>query len=117
MQVAGGCNLGTPEFLHYLRGLATIENALLIFDEIMTSRLDYSGLQVPLGIKPDIATISKWAGGGMSFGAYGATRNHRVFHPSTGKLGHSGTFNNIVTMAAGFVLGYGSLFAIQFDGS
>lgn len=103
MQVAGGCIQGTHEFLQHLRDLATAENALLIFDEIMTSRLDYGGLQVPLGIKPDITTIGKWAGGGMSFGAFGARREiMEWFDPRTHKLSHAGTFNNnIVTMAAG----------------
>lgn len=103
MQVAGGCILGTREFLQHLRDLATAENALLIFDEIMTSRLDYGGLQVPLGIKPDITTIGKWAGGGMSFGAFGARREIMDwFDPRTQKLAHAGTFNNnIITMAAG----------------
>lgn len=103
MQVSGGCIPGTVDFLRHLRELATTEKALLIFDEIMTSRLDYGGLQVTLGIKPDITTIGKWAGGGMSFGAFGARREiMEWFDPRSGKLAHAGTFNNnIITMAAG----------------
>lgn len=103
MQVAGGCNLGTQECLRYLRDLATIENAVLIFDETMTSRLGYGGIQVPLNIKPDIMTIGKWAGGAMSLGAYAARREiMEWFHSSNGKLAHSVTsFSNIVTKAAG----------------
>jgi glutamate-1-semialdehyde 2,1-aminomutase len=103
MQVSGGCIPGTVDFLRHLREVATAEKALLIFDEIMTSRLDYGGLQVPLGIKPDITTIGKWAGGGMSFGAFGARREiMEWFDPRREKLAHAGTFNNnIITMAAG----------------
>ncbi|EXJ66731.1 uncharacterized protein A1O5_09926 [Cladophialophora psammophila CBS 110553] len=103
MQVSGGCIPGTVDFLRHLRELATTEKALLIFDEIMTSRLDYGGLQVTLGIKPDITTIGKWAGGGMSFGAFGARGEiMEWFDPRSEKLAHAGTFNNnIITMAAG----------------
>jgi glutamate-1-semialdehyde 2,1-aminomutase len=103
MQVAGGCVPGRPDFLQYLRELATKQNALLIFDEVMTSRLDYGGIQTKLGIRPDITTIGKWAGGGMSFGAFGGRREiMEMFDPRTNRLTHSGTFNNnVVTMAAG----------------
>jgi glutamate-1-semialdehyde 2,1-aminomutase len=103
VQVSGGCIPGNPDFLQYLREVATQEGALLIFDEIMTSRLAYGGLQATLGIKPDITTIGKWTGGGMSFGAFGARREiMEWFDPRTGKLAHAGTFNNnILTMAAG----------------
>ncbi|KIW64353.1 hypothetical protein PV04_09295 [Phialophora macrospora] len=103
MQVSGGCIPGTDEFLRHLREVATREKALLIFDEIMTSRLDFGGLQVTLGIKPDMTTIGKWAGGGMSFGAFGARREiMEWFDPRRAKLAHAGTFNNdIITMAAG----------------
>jgi glutamate-1-semialdehyde 2,1-aminomutase len=103
MQVSGGCIPGTPDFLRGLRALATKHNALLIFDEIMTSRLDYGGLQVTYDITPDVTTIGKWAGGGMSFGAFGARREIMDwFDPAKGKLAHAGTFNNnVMTMAAG----------------
>jgi glutamate-1-semialdehyde 2,1-aminomutase len=103
MQVSGGCIQGTDQFLQHLRRLATTHNAVLIFDEVMTSRLHHGGLQVKLDIKPDITTIGKWAGGGMSFGAFGGRRKiTQMFDPRENKLHHSGTFNNNnVTMAAG----------------
>ncbi|KAF2435225.1 putative glutamate-1-semialdehyde 2,1-aminomutase [Tothia fuscella] len=103
MQVSGGCIIGDPNFLQFLRDLATKEKALLIFDEVMTSRLDYGGLQVKYGIKPDITTLGKWAGGGMSFGAFGGRQDvMEMFDPRTNRLTHSGTFNNnVMTMAAG----------------
>jgi glutamate-1-semialdehyde 2,1-aminomutase len=103
VQVSGGCIPGTRDFLLHLRELATAHEAVLIFDEIMTARLSYGGLQTKLGIKPDMTTVGKWLGGGMSFGAFGGSRKiMELFDPRTGKLVHSGTFNNnVVTMAAG----------------
>lgn len=117
MQVSGGCIPGTTQFLQHLRHLADQHHALLIFDEIMTSRLAYGELQVELGIKPDITTIGKWAGGGMSFGAFGARREvMELFDPRTGRLSHAGTFNNnVVTMAAG-VAGEGVMTRERLEG-
>ena len=44
---------------------------LLIFDEVMTSRLSPGGLQRSLGITPDLTTLGKYLGGGLTFGAFG----------------------------------------------
>jgi glutamate-1-semialdehyde 2,1-aminomutase len=103
MQGAGGCIPGNTDFLHHLRKVATDQKALLILDEVMTSRLGYKGLQSKIGLVPDITTLGKWPGGGMSFGAFGGRRDvMEMFNPRNGKLVHSGTFNNnVVTMAAG----------------
>ncbi|RVX70174.1 hypothetical protein B0A52_05507 [Exophiala mesophila] len=103
MRGAGGCVPGTSTFLDHLRSLATSHGAVLIFDEVMTSRLNYGGLQAAFGIKPDITTVGKYLGGGMSFGAFGGRREIlEMFDPRTGKATHAGTFNNnIFTMAAG----------------
>lgn len=103
MMGAGGCIPGDAAFLHTLR-LATQEvGALLIFDEVMTSRLAGHGLQGVLDIRPDLTTLGKYIGGGMTFGAFGGRADlMSIFDPRNGKVGHSGTFNNnVVTMAAG----------------
>ncbi|MFX8933918.1 aminotransferase class III-fold pyridoxal phosphate-dependent enzyme, partial [Acinetobacter baumannii] len=50
---AGGCLPGTPAFLGALREAATATGAVLIFDEIQTSRLSVGGRQAVLGITPD----------------------------------------------------------------
>ena len=71
---SGGCIPGDPEFLATLRAGATAAGALLIFDEVMTSRLSPGGRQQDLGIRPDLTTIGKYVGGGMSFGAFGGRR-------------------------------------------
>ncbi|ETN41789.1 uncharacterized protein HMPREF1541_03726 [Cyphellophora europaea CBS 101466] len=110
---SGGCFRGTPEFLTALRRLADDTGALLIFDEVMTSRLGPHGLGAaagPAGVTPDLMTLGKWVGGGMSFGAFGGRRDIMSwFDPAAGKLEHPGTFNNnVFTMAAG-VAGLGVL--------
>ncbi|KAJ9612941.1 hypothetical protein H2200_002882 [Cladophialophora chaetospira] len=100
---SGGCLAGTSEFLHTLRRLATSHGALLIFDEVMTSRLNYHGLGSTTGVTPDLITLGKWIGGGMSFGAFGGRRDIlQLYDPRHGKLEHPGTFNNnVFTMSAG----------------
>ena len=100
---SGGCFTGRLEFLQLLRAAATRHNALLIFDEVMTSRLSYRGYGNMVGIRPDLMTIGKWVGGGMSFGAFGGREDiMNIFDPRLGKLEHAGTFNNnVVSMSAG----------------
>jgi glutamate-1-semialdehyde 2,1-aminomutase len=101
---AGGCFPGTPEFLLGLRRLADESGALLIVDEVMTSRLAPAGRQSQLGLVPDLTTLGKYFGGGLSFGAFGGRRDvMQRFDPRRpDALGHAGTFNNnVLTMAAG----------------
>jgi glutamate-1-semialdehyde 2,1-aminomutase len=101
---AGGCIPGTAEFLQGLRRLADDCGALLIFDEVMTSRLSFSGRQSQLGLRPDLTTLGKYFGGGLSFGAFGGRRDvMQRFDPRRADaLGHAGTFNNnVLSMAAG----------------
>lgn len=104
MQGASGCIPGGREFLQALRDGATRVGALLIFDEVMTSRLGPHGLANGLGIRADLTTLGKYIGGGMSFGAFGGRSDVMAqFDPRTGALAHSGTFNNnVMTMAAGY---------------
>ncbi|WP_432731590.1 aspartate aminotransferase family protein [Variovorax sp. W6] len=103
MQGASGCIPGRLEFLQALRESATRVGALLIFDEVMTSRLAPNGLANKLGVRSDLTTLGKYIGGGMSFGAFGGRADvMALFDPRTGPLAHSGTFNNnVLTMAAG----------------
>ncbi|KAF2012917.1 putative glutamate-1-semialdehyde 2,1-aminomutase [Aaosphaeria arxii CBS 175.79] len=104
LQSSGGMVLGNPEFLQFLRDAADVLGAVLIFDEVVTSRLDYHGLQGYFGIKPDMTTLGKYIGGGFSFGCFGGKREiMQQFDPTTKDfLAHSGTFNNnVFTMVAG----------------
>jgi glutamate-1-semialdehyde 2,1-aminomutase len=101
---SGGCIPGSVEFLTLLRRASAEHGALLIFDEVMTSRLAAGGRQAQLGITPDLTAIGKYIGGGMSFGAFGGRRDlMQRFDPTRpGAVAHAGTFNNnVLTMSAG----------------
>jgi glutamate-1-semialdehyde 2,1-aminomutase len=100
-----GCVPAEPGFLAALREAATGAGALLIFDEVMTSRMSSGGLQLRQGIIPDMTTLGKYVGGGMSFGAFGGSRDvMSVFDPrQPGSVPGAGTFNNnVLSMAAGY---------------
>lgn len=104
LQSSGGTIPAKPEFLQFLREAANSLKAVLIFDEVVTSRLDYYGLQGYYGVKPDMTTLGKYIGGGFSFGCFGGKRKiMQQFDPTTqNHLAHSGTFNNnVFTMTAG----------------
>ena len=112
MMGSGGCIPAEPGFLQALRDVATETGAVLIFDEVMTSRMSAGGQQAQLGITPDMTTLGKYIGGGMSFGAFGGRRDimDRYDPRRANALPHAGTFNNnVLTMAAG-VAGLSELF-------
>jgi glutamate-1-semialdehyde 2,1-aminomutase len=102
----GGCIPASRDFLEMLRQETAARGIVLIFDEVMTSRLHPGGLSAKLGIEPDLKTLGKYVGGGMSFGAFGGRRDiMALFDPSRpDALPHAGTFNNnTLTMAVGSV--------------
>jgi glutamate-1-semialdehyde 2,1-aminomutase len=104
LQGAGGVIPGDPAFLRTLREATAEHGVVLVFDEVMSSRLSRGGMQQLLGIEPDLTTIAKYVGGGLSFGAFGGRAElMRRFDPSQpDALQHGGTFNNdVLTMAAG----------------
>ncbi|BBG01882.1 MULTISPECIES: aminotransferase class III-fold pyridoxal phosphate-dependent enzyme [Pseudonocardia] len=104
MQGSAGCIPADPELLRTVRAATAEVGALLVFDEVMTSRLGPGGLQQELGITPDLTTLGKYLGGGMTFGAFGGRADiMRRFDPGVpGAWGHPGTFNNnTLTVAAG----------------
>lgn len=101
---SGGCIPASSAFLRMLREETTAQGALIVFDEVMTSRLGPGGLQVLEGIAPDLTTLGKYLGGGSSFGAFGGRADlMAAFDPGAeGALAHAGTFNNnVLSMAAG----------------
>ena len=104
MQGSAGCIPAQPSFLPALRAASQEVGSLLILDEVMTSRLGHGGVQASPGVAPDLVTLGKWIGGGMSFGAFGGRADLMGrFDPTRpGALPHAGTFNNnVLTMAAG----------------
>ncbi|PYI08414.1 PLP-dependent transferase [Aspergillus sclerotiicarbonarius CBS 121057] len=114
MQAAAGMIPASPTFLQFLRDEATRLNIILIFDEVVTSRLWYGGLQEKYNIVPDMTTIGKHFGGGFSFGAFGGKGAiMEMFNPNSEAVNaagekkycfHSGTWNNnLFSMTAGCV--------------
>lgn len=104
VQGSGGCITADPDYLHALRDVTAAHGIALIADEVMTSRLAPHGLFASMGIAPDLITLGKYLGGGLTFGAFGGRADWMSrFDPGTpGSLPHAGTFNNnVLTMAAG----------------
>ncbi len=100
----GGCIQAELPFLQMLRDAATRHGIVLIFDEVMTSRLSPGGLQQAVGVIPDLTTLGKYIGGGMSFGAFGGRAELMAHYDPRNPtaLPHAGTFNNnVLTMSAG----------------
>jgi len=112
MQGSHGCLPGDVGFLRMVREETRARAITMIFDEVMTSRLSPGGLQEKHGVIPDMTTLGKYIGGGMSFGAFGGRRDiMELFDPTKpDALPHAGTFNNnALTMAAG-AAGYGEVY-------
>ncbi|EED16131.1 acetylornithine aminotransferase, putative [Talaromyces stipitatus ATCC 10500] len=103
IQGSGGCRPADRRFLNFLRTEADERKALLIMDEVMASRLGYSGYSAEMNIRADIMTLGKYLGGGMTIGAFGGRRDiMELFDPTKSKLFHPGTYNNnVFSMAAG----------------
>ncbi|NWF94580.1 MAG: aminotransferase class III-fold pyridoxal phosphate-dependent enzyme [Candidatus Thorarchaeota archaeon] len=104
---AGGAIPPEDQFLNYLREETESRDILLIFDEIVTGfRLAYgdAGTKV-FGVRPDLITLGKAAGGGMPLGVYGGREDvMRLAAPGTpgGRWVGGGTFSSHpLTMAAG----------------
>lgn len=92
------------EFLAALRALTRQHGALLMYDEVMSFRLGYGGIQGHYEIYPDLTSFAKIMSGGFPGGAFGGTDEvMSIFDPfSRQPLWQSGTFNgNAVTMVAG----------------
>ena len=98
-----GCVPPARDFLDGLRYLTSRENALLIFDEVMTGfRLAYGGAQELFGTRPDLTTLGKIIGGGLPVGAYGGPAEIMDLVAPVGAMYQAGTLSgNPLAMAAG----------------
>ncbi len=64
------------EFLHNVRKLTEESGTALIFDEVITGfRLHQGGAQAHFGVRADLASYGKVAGGGMSIGIIAGKRS------------------------------------------
>lgn len=97
----------TSEFIEAVYNWTRKNGALLVFDEVVTFRVNYGGAQEKYSVSPDITALGKIIGGGFPVGAIaGRADVMKVLDPreSNLKFPHSGTFSaNPVTMTAGFV--------------
>ena len=89
-------------FLEGLRKITKEYGALLIFDEVITGfRLGLGGATEYFGIKPDLVTLGKIAGGGMPLAAYGGKKEIMELVAPLGPVYQAGTLsgNPIATTA------------------
>jgi glutamate-1-semialdehyde 2,1-aminomutase len=104
--VAGnmGCIPPKEGFLEGLRHLCDANEALLIFDEVMTGfRLAKGGVQELKGINADIVCFGKVIGGGLPVGAFAARNEIMEVLAPTGPVYQAGTLSgNPLAMAAGY---------------
>ncbi|SFC17141.1 aspartate aminotransferase family protein [Pseudoalteromonas denitrificans] len=93
------------DFVEALYEWTRKQKALLLFDEVITFRVGFSGAQQRYKVSPDLTAMGKMIGGGFPVGAFaGRSDVMSVLDPTQPKvlLPHSGTFSaNPVTMVAG----------------
>jgi glutamate-1-semialdehyde 2,1-aminomutase len=105
--IAGNMGLvpASDEFLQACRELCDANDALLIFDEVMTGfRASLKGASGILKVQADIITFGKVIGAGMPVGAFAASKKIMSNLSPEGKIYQAGTLSgNPVAMAAGLV--------------
>jgi glutamate-1-semialdehyde 2,1-aminomutase len=90
-------------FLSIIREECTSNDALLIFDEVITGfRLARGGAQEIYGVKPDMTALGKIIGGGLPVGAFGGRAEIMDQLSPDGPVYQAGTLSgNPIAMAAG----------------
>ena len=103
--VVGNAGFITPDagFLEGLRDITRENDALLVFDEVMTGfRIAYGGAQAKFNVTPDLTTLGKVIGGGLPVGAYGGRREIMEMIAPAGPVYQAGTLSgNPLAMTAG----------------
>ena len=99
-----GCVPPARGYLEAVRAVTNNDEALLIFDEVMTGfRLAFGGAQELYAIKPDLTTMGKIIGGGLPVGAYGGPTEIMDLVAPLGPMYQAGTLSgNPLAMAAGY---------------
>jgi glutamate-1-semialdehyde 2,1-aminomutase len=90
-------------FLSILREECTCNDALLIFDEVITGfRVARGGVQEVYGVNPDLTVLGKIIGGGLPVGAFGGHAEIMDQLSPDGPVYQAGTLSgNPIAMAAG----------------
>ncbi len=103
--VPGNAGLYLPRagYLEFLREITEANDALLIFDEVMTGfRLAKGGAQERFKITPDLTCLGKIIGGGLPVGAFGGRAEIMDLLAPLGPVYQAGTLSgNPIAMAAG----------------
>ncbi|MGC8587722.1 MAG: glutamate-1-semialdehyde 2,1-aminomutase [Hydrogenobaculum sp.] len=106
--VAGNMGVVLPKesWLRKLRTITKENDALLIFDEVITGfRLALGGAAEYFGIEPDIVCYGKIIGGGMPIGAYGAKNHIMEKVAPEGPIYQAGTLSgNPISVASGLAI-------------
>jgi len=106
--VAGnmGCIPPQKGFLPGLRELCDANDAVLIFDEVMTGfRVAKGGAQERYGVTADLVTYGKIIGAGLPVGAFGGKQEIMDVVSPVGPVYQAGTLSgNPLAMAAGYAL-------------
>ena len=102
--VAANMGVVLPEegFLAFLREITARYGTVLLFDEVITGfRLGLGGAQAYYGIRPDLTTLGKIAGGGMPLAVYGGRQEIMDCVAPLGEVYQAGTLsgNPIATTA------------------
>ncbi len=100
-----GLSPASEPFIKALHQWTLDNQALLVCDEVITYRSNFSGAQDWYGIRPDLTAMGKMIGGGFPVGALAGRKDVMgVMDPLADKVlfPHSGTFSaNPITMTAG----------------
>src|SRR6476646_1953437 len=98
-----GLYFPAENFLSILREECTSNDALLIFDEVITGfRVARGGAQEVYGVKPDLTVLGKIIGGGLPVGAFGGRAEIMDQLSPDGPVYQAGTLSgNPIAMAAG----------------
>lgn len=103
--VAGNMGVLPPRegYLKKVRELATANDIVLIFDEVITGfRLDYHSAAGVYNIEPDMVCFGKIIGGGLPVGAYGGKLDIMRMVSPIGPVYQGGTLSgNPLAMSAG----------------
>ncbi len=101
-----GCVPPKEGFLQGLRDLCDKNQAVLIFDEVMTGfRLAFGGAQELYGVNADLVTYGKIIGGGMPVGAFGGKEEIMNCLSPLGGVYQAGTLSgNPISLSAGLAI-------------
>ncbi|MCE5571905.1 glutamate-1-semialdehyde 2,1-aminomutase [Staphylococcus pseudintermedius] len=105
--VSGNMGVVPPinNFLQGLRDITKENDALLIFDEVMTGfRVGYNCAQGYFNVIPDLTCLGKVIGGGLPVGAFGGRKEIMDHIAPSGDIYHAGTLSgNPLAMTSGYM--------------